>query len=223
MSPPITRNIFACSRPAIRELGHFFPLPASVSTTHSVPLVAQRSFSTSDDRGFFQQIKDKVDPRTEENQNENQRKQMQAMANAEKWTLHGFKEQIESALGWKQYIPGMSQFSQMKEVKEAKKSLDSIEEVVGKGATSERLSSLTRKEKLEIGVDDLDALVKQFRSMEVMHRMLRHRKVDGKPIPSNQEEINSILQSEGPDLLTKKEKKMYAKMQQDSMMRGLKL
>jgi len=62
---------------------------------------------------------------------------------------------------------------------------------------------------------DVDMLISQFRNMELMHRVLKYRKLVGKNIPKDESAMKLAMQEDVPKVMTKNEKrdmrKEYAK------------
>ena len=50
--------------------------------------------------------------------------------------------------------------------------------------------------KCELDFQDVNELVKQFQSMDIMHRVLRYCIENDMPIPSTEEEAKSVIQSD---------------------------
>lgn len=54
---------------------------------------------------------------------------------------------------------------------------------------------------------DINALVSQFESMDIMHRVLRYRVENGKPLPVSEEDAKNIMQNDVRHALSEKEMK----------------
>lgn len=140
--------------------------------------------------------------------------QLEKMSNYEVWTLGCFVDDIKTSLSdWKTKIPGMSMTAQVKAMKDSMKVVNAVTSKVGEDATLDILTSLGRKEKLEIALqadcslEDLNSTISQFRNMEIMHRVLRYRKSNGRPLPKDEKMMQLAIQEDGKNVLTKKEKK----------------
>merc|ERR1712110_664351 len=85
--------------------------------------------------------------------------------------------------------------------------------VMGNNANIDDLKFMGKKVKLKISLEskadlsDINTLIQNFKSMEVIHRVLRYRKFNGKSLPSNEENLRTILQTDSPKVVTNKEKK----------------
>lgn len=97
-------------------------------------------------------LRDKWDDRNRQAHEEKFKQQMQKMANAEKWTIRDFNDELKETLGnWRNKIPGMSGMSQIKAAKETQKVMEAVMEQVGPDATAEDLQNLSRNEKVSTG------------------------------------------------------------------------
>jgi len=125
------------------------------------------------------------------------------MANAESWTLLHFNDQIKEATGgWRSMIPGMGRVDAIKKMRETQKLLEAAMDIVGSDAGAKELKEIGKKEKLKISLKsgaelkDINALVSQFESMDIMHRVLRYRVENGKPLPVSEEDAKNIMQND---------------------------
>lgn len=50
-------------------------------------------------------------------------------------------------------------------------------------------------------------MIQQFRTMELMHRVLRYRKINGKPLPTDEAGMRAIMMEDAQNVLTSQEKK----------------
>lgn len=74
---------------------------------------------------------------------------MEKMANAERWTLNDFNDELKETLGgWRSKLPGVSGLSQMKMAKQTQGIVESIMSEVGPEATADDLQNLSRHEKV---------------------------------------------------------------------------
>ena len=71
--------------------------------------------------------------------------------------------------------------------------------------------------KCESNLQDVNALVSQFESMDIMHRVLRHRVESGKSIPTTEASAKDIMQSDMRDVLTNKELKAMQRARMKAM------
>jgi signal recognition particle GTPase len=96
-------------------------------------------------------IRETWDDRNKKSQQEKFAKSMEKMANAEKWTLNDFNEELKETLGgWRSKLPGVSGLSQTKMAKQTQEIVESIMSQVGPGATAEDLQNLSRHEKVRV-------------------------------------------------------------------------
>jgi hypothetical protein len=155
--------------------------------------------------------------RQEKKEEEKYKQRMSAMAEMETWTIGMMYHEInEAASSWTTKLVNTNETVAIKKMK---KTLEGIVKIVGEDATRDSMMSMTRKEKLEAAVagetnvDEVNAMIAQFQTMSLMHRMLRKRKQEGKSIPDTPEDLQSIFQAEGIKVLSKDEKKKLAKQQ----------
>jgi hypothetical protein len=65
--------------------------------------------------------------------------------------------------------------------------------------------------KCDTDFQDINALVGQFKSMDIMHRVLRYRLENNMSLPETEEEAKSIMQSDLKTVLSQKELKEVQK------------
>ena len=108
-------------------------------------------FSSESSPGIMGKIRDTWDDRNKKSQQEKFAKSMEKMANAEKWTLNDFNDELKETLGgWRSKLPGVSGLSQTKMAKQTQEIVESIMSQVGPGATAEDLQNLSRHEKVSV-------------------------------------------------------------------------
>ena len=100
-----------------------------------------------------------------------------------------------------------------------------IAKVVGKEATEDVIVKMSHKEKLvaaingETTLESINTLIDQFRTMSLMQRALRKRKLDDKTLPSTPEAVTALLKIEAPKLMSKEQKAKMGKDQAKRMMK----
>ena len=110
-----------------------------------------------------------------------------------RWTLRHFLDQIEktqSDAGWRMSLPGVRSSTEVETMKRMLKILSSMRERELDGL--EPVSAPRKREiaaESENGVEEINQLLFQFEQAAVMHRWLRSRHEEGRPIPSSQEEM----------------------------------
>mmetsp|Transcript_4837 Transcript_4837/g.6267 ORF Transcript_4837/g.6267 Transcript_4837/m.6267 type:complete len:243 (+) Transcript_4837:49-777(+) len=139
------------------------------------------------------------------------------MAKMKNWTLNEMNQELEEALGWKSKIPGVSGTKEVKQAKEIKATVDALINIVGKDATDSDLESLEKIDKLraasaaDITVEDINTLIEQFSSMCIMQRVLKKRLETGCKLPRTSEKLQLVVQNEGPNFLSLKQKQRMKK------------
>mmetsp|Transcript_18405 Transcript_18405/g.35834 ORF Transcript_18405/g.35834 Transcript_18405/m.35834 type:complete len:264 (-) Transcript_18405:80-871(-) len=196
------------------------PLLPSKSLTHK-HYYSSSSVMTA---GMFGWVREKFEEREKGKQAAKLVDQIALMANAETWTLKMFADEVDETLSsWRSKIPGMGGTRQIKTAKETQKVAKAMMEHFGGDATAEDIANLDRKQKLKLSIasemplDDVNVILDQFRNMEIMHRILRYRKVNGKPLPTDEAGLKMAMQQDGIKVMTNQEKKAmreaYAKKQ----------
>lgn len=145
------------------------------------------------------------------------------------WNLQTYADDLNTSMSdWKTKIPGMGYTQQVKTMKEAQKVMKAVMDHIGGDATGETLENLTRKEKLQIAVagdvhvEDIDIMVAQFQNMQMMHKVLRYRKANGKSIPKDEASMTLAVQQDALKVMTKKEKAKMQKQMQARAIRSMK-
>jgi hypothetical protein len=151
-------------------------------------------------------------------QDEAYAKQISQMAHSEKWSLANFHQQVvDSSGGWKAKLPGMGNTDAVKQMKAMQQLLEAAMEVAGRDAGANELNDLGKKGKLKISlksgadVSEINALVQQFKSMDIMHRVLRYRVENGLEIPTDEEGARTIMQNDVKNVLSDREMKEIQK------------
>ncbi|KAI2510237.1 hypothetical protein MHU86_4115 [Fragilaria crotonensis] len=156
-----------------------------------------RQFSSTSDSdenpGFFGRIKNSFTDRQERKAQEQFANQLEKMANSERWTIKDFQDDLSLVVdSWRTKIPGMTNISQVKSAKQMNGISKAIIEVIGANATASELLEMPRTDKLKVSVksgasvEDINVMLQQFQGVEVMHQVVRRRKLEGRPIPQDQ-------------------------------------
>ena len=166
--------------------------------------------------------------RQEEKEAQKYRDHLEAMSNKPVWTIGDFEETLKEQLNQSWFTKALAESKELKLAEELKESVVGILSVVGKDATAQDLeATMTRLEKLKAAsaagttVDQINLVLQQFETMSLVHRVIRNRKEQGKPIPQSMEAVQAIVQAEGPKLLSKKQKSRLMKQQKTQMMKGM--
>ena len=150
------------------------------------------------------------------------------MALKEQWTVGDMQQELKEVVdSWAAKVPGLNNNKETKQAKEMYHTFAGIIKVVGKDATSDTLSNLKHVDGLraalagETTVESVNELVHQFEQMELMHRVVRSRHLQGKPIPQSLESMQAIMQVEGPKFLSKAQRSRIIKQQRAQMMQNI--
>jgi hypothetical protein len=65
-------------------------------------------------------------------------------------------------------------------------------------------------------VEDINSVIQQFRIMDLMHRVLRYRKANGKPLPTDEAGVRTAMMEDAQNVMTNQEKK---EMREDAFRR----
>lgn len=141
------------------------------------------------------------------------RQRLASMSTKPVWTVGDMLEELEEVVkSWIAKMPILSNNKETKMAKQMHKSVLGIVNIMGSEATSEQLEAMSRTEKLkaalqgETTAEEINILIMQFQTMNLMHRVLRKRIQDGKPLPESADAMQTAVQSEGSKLLTKGQK-----------------
>lgn len=128
-----------------------------------------------------------------------------------------FKDEVDETLSsWKTKVPGMGETVQA--AKDTQKAVTQLVAQLGPGATAQDVAAMDRKEKLKMAIacemtmDEINMILKQFRQMELMHRILRYRKENGIELPKDADGLKMAMQQDGMKILTNAEKKEMQKV-----------
>jgi hypothetical protein len=197
------------------------PFRHHLSTTTTPPSDEKKT-------GFFGRIQNAFTARQERLSQEQFAEQVERMANSEKWTIQNFSDDVSKSVdSWRTKIPGMSNLQQVKSAKKMNSIAKAIVEVVGGGATAEDLMNMSRTHKLNVAikskesVEDVNVMVAQFQGVQMMHQVIRKRKLEGKPIPTDEAGMRSVLQSESLGAMSKSQRKAMMESSQKRGMRGV--
>eukprot|EP00591_Stephanopyxis_turris_P002743 CAMPEP_0195522170 /NCGR_PEP_ID=MMETSP0794_2-20130614/20079_1 /TAXON_ID=515487 /ORGANISM="Stephanopyxis turris, Strain CCMP 815" /LENGTH=254 /DNA_ID=CAMNT_0040651861 /DNA_START=140 /DNA_END=904 /DNA_ORIENTATION=- len=174
-----------------------------------------RQFSSNENTGFFGRMKGKLQERVEKNKADKGKEQLEKMSNYAVWNLNAFAAELDHSLGgWANKIPGVGQLKDIKALRESRKVLDAAISVLGEDAVANDMKNIGKKEKLQICIkgeatmEELNQVITQFESMEMMHRVLRYRKAKGVPLPTDEAAMRTAVQEDAQKLITKTEKKV---------------
>jgi len=216
------------------SLRHTAKMPVSLSrpssswincvlTTTKRSEIHSRSFSSG---GFFDSLREKYNERQKKKKADEKSKLYRKIANAEVWNLKTFSADLEETLSnWKTKIPGInlikSQKETMDELRKTKKIISALMDEVGPNATSEDLDKLGRKEKLRASlkadgapVQDLNVMIERFKSMELVHGVLRYRLKNGKSMPEDDASMKQAFEEDARHVMNKKQKRQMSAVYQ---------
>jgi hypothetical protein len=204
------------------------PRPSVYKHTTSVQ-VALFSSDAGDGGSSYSPI-DWYRKRQERKEEEKYSERIAFMAGKPDWTIGDMLKELDEVVqSWIAKMPILSDNKETKMAKRMHKSVQGIGKIMGLDATATKLESMSRTEKLkaalegETTAEQINILIQQFQTMDMMHRVLRKRVDDGKPLPQTAEAMQAAVQSEGAKLLSPKQKTKMMDQQQKKMkkqMRG---
>jgi len=149
--------------------------------------------------------------------------QINLMVSSPIWTLKMFADEINETLSsWTTKIPGASRTAEIKAAKETQVVVNAMVENLGDKVTAGDIARLDRRQKLKLVIackkpmDEVNSVLNSFRQMEMMHRILRYRKENGIPLPTDEAGLKNAMQKDGIKVMTNQEKQemreAYSKM-----------
>jgi hypothetical protein len=146
------------------------------------------------------------------------------MAGKPHWTVGDMLAELDEVVqSWISKMPILSDNKETKQAKKMHKSVKGIATIMGADATGSMLENMSRTEKLkaalegETTAEEVNILISQFQTMDMMHRVLRKRVDEGKVLPETAEAMQAAVQAEGPKLLSKKQKTKMMDAQSSKM------
>lgn len=153
--------------------------------------------------------------------------QLKRLSKMEVFTMDKYRKELQIGLDGGGMVTKIS-FMQTKEYKQAKevtKVVDKIIDVVGPDATADDLITLDRLQRLRVAnaaektVEDIAIMVSQITNMDVMQKTLRKRYLEGKPLPSNKDAMEAVVQKDAINVLSKSQKEMMKSRQENNARR----
>jgi hypothetical protein len=183
------------------------------STTNSSGFQRRSSISTTPPIRVIGWIQDKLKERAQTKKAAKLIDQISLMANSPTWTIKMFADEIDETLSsWQTKIPGASRTSELQAARDTQQVVKAMLDYLGDGVTPEDINKLDRKQKLKLVIackkpmDEVDRVLQSFKQMSIMHRILRYRKENGIPLPTDEDGLKMAMQSDGMKVLTKEEK-----------------
>eukprot|EP00551_Chaetoceros_affinis_P007039 CAMPEP_0203662946 /NCGR_PEP_ID=MMETSP0090-20130426/735_1 /ASSEMBLY_ACC=CAM_ASM_001088 /TAXON_ID=426623 /ORGANISM="Chaetoceros affinis, Strain CCMP159" /LENGTH=224 /DNA_ID=CAMNT_0050525799 /DNA_START=12 /DNA_END=686 /DNA_ORIENTATION=+ len=206
---PKSRNLIATQPPSLSSLSSIKSFSSNASSLPSGSsgggsLFSRLTGSSSDEEKYAEQLYE--------------------MARAETWTLSHFSKNLKSMSGgWKTKVPFLSGTEQVQQVKKMEALVDAAIAVVGGNAGANELKDIRKKEKLMIclkaksDLQEVNSLIAQFESMDMLQRVLKYRLDSGEPVPTSEESAKKVMQSDLKKVLTDGEWKALQRRQMKAM------
>lgn len=146
---------------------------------------------------------------------------MEKLSNLDRLTMHEYHGMLkENVSGFMMNIS----FLQTSEVKTAKALVEVVEKIideVGPDATADDLIEMDRLQRLKVATaankttEEIAILVSQITNMDVMQKALRKRKLEGKAIPQDMEQMQAIIKRDALSVMSKSQKEMMKSRQEN--------
>lgn len=150
--------------------------------------------------------------------------QINLMANSPTWTIKMFADEINETLSsWATKMPGASKTTEIQQAKETQIVVNAMLETLGEKFAASDIAKMDRKQKLKLAiackkpVNEVNAVLDSFRQMEIMHRILRHRKENGGALPTDQEGLKMAMRQDSMKVMTNDEKREMREVYQKHM------
>jgi len=161
--------------------------------------------------------------RQEDNQNQQYIERIRKMAQQQRWTLHDFSTELDEAgSGWMNRVLATQEYENVKELQSIVKC---IIEVVGGDKTCVDVEAVARLDRLKVAVGSetseslVNHAIQQFSNAGLMHRLLRHRYEEGKPLPTSADSLQTMIQTQGLQYMDKAQRDRFKKNQSKRLVR----
>lgn len=152
------------------------------------------------------------------------------MSQKDQWVVGDMLAELqEIKSSWAAKIPGVKNSKEIQMGKAMLQQMEGVASVMGPNCSALELKNMTLKQKLQCAVAgqtssaSIDIIVQQMQMMSLMHRVVRKRYLEGKPIPVNSDALQVLLQTDGIKLMTKEERRELAAKQSQQVTKGLNL
>jgi len=211
------------------SLEQHFNRPSTTTAAYNTRFLSSTSSSSEEGKGIFGSLQKSFVDRQKRKQKEQFQAQVEKMSNAEKWTLEHFVDDMKkTANDWRSKIPGMSNLKQVKVVKKSLAIAEAMVTHIGQDATSMEIGEkLSRADKLrvaiksEVSVEEVNIMIQQLQAVNIMHQIVRRRKLDGKPLPKDENSMKGLMQTEALQSMTKSQRNDMRNAQMKRNMRGM--
>ena len=145
--------------------------------------------------------------------------QMERLSNMEVLTLGSYKEELSRGLKGLTAKISWLQTKEVKVAQEVVKVVETMIKIVGKDATADELTNLSRIDRLKVAnetnktVEEIAIMIAQVQNMDLMQRTLRKRRLEGKPIPPDQASLQTVIKKDAREVMSKMQKDQLKKRQ----------
>jgi hypothetical protein len=165
--------------------------------------------------GFISRMRDAFTNRQERLLAEEFTAQCERMANQDEWTIADFQKDLaKTTSSWRAMIPGVGDSKEVETARESNKIALAIIETLGPNLCLGNMMNLSREDKLKIAiksersVTEINVFMNLCQHVDIMHKVLRQRKIEGKPIPKEQQALQSLIQTEGIRAMSNSQRKL---------------
>eukprot|EP00357_Protocruzia_adherens_P020246 CAMPEP_0114973276 /NCGR_PEP_ID=MMETSP0216-20121206/866_1 /TAXON_ID=223996 /ORGANISM="Protocruzia adherens, Strain Boccale" /LENGTH=220 /DNA_ID=CAMNT_0002333753 /DNA_START=42 /DNA_END=704 /DNA_ORIENTATION=- len=165
----------------------------------------------------FSMFQDKMSQMQEDKQKKGFQLTIKTLANREAYTMKEYKDYVQEAIrdntkGIQNFMSGNAQSKEAGEFKLHLKILNAMYD--GELMLQDKILN---EQKKEIGAvvgcdsDEINAMLRGFRTMKGVHMIVRGMKMAGEPLPKDQDELQMLFRSRRP-ALTKSERKFQKRI-----------
>jgi hypothetical protein len=175
-----------------------------------------RCFSSKEERSG---IRGWMEDRKDRKEKEQFAEQMGRLSDMEQLTLENYRGELLRGLEGFAASIKMFQTREVKASKEVAEAVTHFIEIMGKDAIADDLNRMTRIQRLQVAnkskktVEEIGIMLSQITNMDIMQRTLRQRKKEGKPIPQDAHQMQTVIKKEAVAVMTKSQKVMIKKQQ----------
>ena len=140
--------------------------------------------------------------------------QMQRLSSMEELTLQSYKGELERGLNsWGAKL-SFTQTKEMEMAKEVVLVVSCMIDELGEDAKADDLIHMDRLSRMRVAtasnktLEEIAIMVTQVQNMDLMHKTLKKRKEEGKPIPPDGQAMQAAVQKEALSIMSKAQKDM---------------
>eukprot|EP00588_Corethron_pennatum_P014643 CAMPEP_0194268580 /NCGR_PEP_ID=MMETSP0169-20130528/2883_1 /TAXON_ID=218684 /ORGANISM="Corethron pennatum, Strain L29A3" /LENGTH=233 /DNA_ID=CAMNT_0039009861 /DNA_START=68 /DNA_END=769 /DNA_ORIENTATION=- len=177
--------------------------------------------------GILETVRDSLESRRESKESEKMKDQFGKLSLLDVFTLRAFLDEMSTGLSdWRSKLPGVRNNDQVKKLKKSQVILLSISEEIGPSATNtvaRPMAALGRKEKLRVAlrcgksVEEVNASIGEFETMELMHAVIKKVMEGGGEVPETRQDMEDAMGLYATKVIPKKRLRAIAGAQAKKM------